>query len=188
MKRVEIARALAGDAKLLMLDEPAGGLTHAEVDELGAEIKQIRDDYGLTILLVEHHMAMVMGISDKVVVLDFGRKIAEGTPPRGRHEPEGDRGVLGGAVTDTMLEVRGLTARYGPIEVLHGVEFEVKRGEVVVILGANGAGKTTTLRALCQMIQTGGSIDARRQGAERSEDQRDRRAPAWPTCRRAGAR
>ena len=57
-----------------------------------------------------------------------------------------------------MLEVRGLTARYGPIEVLHGIEFEVNRGEVVVILGANGAGKTTTLRALCQMVQTGGSM------------------------------
>jgi branched-chain amino acid transport system ATP-binding protein len=57
-----------------------------------------------------------------------------------------------------MLEVRGLTARYGPIEVLHGVEFDVKRGEVVVILGANGAGKTTTLRALCQMVHTGGSM------------------------------
>jgi branched-chain amino acid transport system ATP-binding protein len=61
-------------------------------------------------------------------------------------------------VTDTLLEVRGLTARYGPVEVLHGVEFDVKRGEVVVILGANGAGKTTTLRALCQMVQTGGSM------------------------------
>jgi branched-chain amino acid transport system ATP-binding protein len=61
-------------------------------------------------------------------------------------------------MSDTMLEVKGITARYGPIEVLHGVEFEVKRGEVVVVLGANGAGKTTTLRAICQMVQTGGSI------------------------------
>ena len=61
-------------------------------------------------------------------------------------------------MSDTLLEVRGLTARYGQIEVLHGVEFDVKRGEVVVILGANGAGKTTTLRALCQMVQTGGSM------------------------------
>jgi branched-chain amino acid transport system ATP-binding protein len=61
-------------------------------------------------------------------------------------------------MSDTMLEVRGITARYGPIEVLHGVEFEVKQGEVVVVLGANGAGKTTTLRAICQMVQTGGSI------------------------------
>jgi branched-chain amino acid transport system ATP-binding protein len=61
-------------------------------------------------------------------------------------------------MTDTMLEVRGLVARYGAIEVLHGVEFDVKRGEVVVVLGANGAGKTTTLRAICQMVSTGGSI------------------------------
>ena len=62
-------------------------------------------------------------------------------------------------MSDTMLEVRGLTARYGQIEVLHGVEFDVKRGEVVVVLGANGAGKTTTLRAICQMVQTGGTIE-----------------------------
>jgi len=61
-------------------------------------------------------------------------------------------------VSDTMLEVRGVTAHYGPIEVLHGVEFDVKQGEVVVVLGANGAGKTTTLRAICQMVSTGGSI------------------------------
>lgn len=80
LKRVEIARALAGDPKLLMLDEPAGGLTHAEVDDLAELIRRLRDEFALTILLVEHHMAMVMGISDKVVVLDFGRHIAEGTP------------------------------------------------------------------------------------------------------------
>jgi len=61
-------------------------------------------------------------------------------------------------MTDTMLEVRGLVARYGAVEVLHGVEFEVHRGEVVVVLGANGAGKTTTLRAICQMVNTAGSI------------------------------
>jgi branched-chain amino acid transport system ATP-binding protein len=80
LKRLEIARALAARPKLLLLDEPASGLTHGEVDELGETIKQIRDQFNLTVLLVEHHMAMVMGISDKVVAMDFGRKIAEGTP------------------------------------------------------------------------------------------------------------
>ena len=80
LKRVELARAIVSDPRLLLLDEPAGGLTHSEVDELASVIKQVRDNRNLTVLLVEHHMHMVMGISDKVVVLDFGSKIAEGLP------------------------------------------------------------------------------------------------------------
>jgi branched-chain amino acid transport system ATP-binding protein len=80
LKRIELARAMAAQPRLLLLDEPASGLTHAEVDDLGETIKSLRDRFGLTVLLVEHHMQLVMGISDKVVVLDFGRKIAEGTP------------------------------------------------------------------------------------------------------------
>ncbi len=70
-----------------MLDEPANGLTHGEVDELAETIRLIRDEFGLTILLVEHHMAMVMAISDHVVVLDFGRRIAEGPPDQVRNDP-----------------------------------------------------------------------------------------------------
>ena len=65
---------------MLLLDEPATGLNHSEVNKLSSLIKRLRDEYALTILLVEHHMGMVMGISDRVVVLDFGSKIAEGTP------------------------------------------------------------------------------------------------------------
>jgi branched-chain amino acid transport system ATP-binding protein len=79
-KRVELARALAGNPKLLLLDEPAGGLNHQEVGELGALIRRVRDERQITVLLVEHHMNLVMAVSDKVVALDFGRKIAEGTP------------------------------------------------------------------------------------------------------------
>jgi branched-chain amino acid transport system ATP-binding protein len=86
-KRVELARALAAQPKLLLLDEPAGGLNHHEVKDLSRLIKRIRDEHHVTVLLVEHHMNLVMSICDKVVVLDFGRKIAEGTPTEVRTDP-----------------------------------------------------------------------------------------------------
>jgi branched-chain amino acid transport system ATP-binding protein len=79
-KRVELGRALASGPRLLLLDEPAGGLNHEEVEQLGTFIKRMRDDFELTVLLVEHHMGLVMSVADRVHVLDFGRKIAEGTP------------------------------------------------------------------------------------------------------------
>jgi branched-chain amino acid transport system ATP-binding protein len=79
-KRVELARALVSGPRLLLLDEPAGGLSHQEVDQLGRFVKRMRDDFELTVLLVEHHMGLVMRVADRVHVLDFGKKIAEGTP------------------------------------------------------------------------------------------------------------
>jgi len=80
LKRVELARALVAEPDLLLLDEPAGGLNHEEVSELGEFTRKLRRDFDLTVLLVEHHMGLVMGIADRIHVLDFGRKIAEGTP------------------------------------------------------------------------------------------------------------
>jgi ABC-type branched-subunit amino acid transport system ATPase component len=167
---VEIARALASEPRLLLLDEPAAGMNASEREYLIARIEMIRDA-GVTVLLVEHDMGLVMDISDEVNCLDYGKLIACGTPEkiqrdekviaaylgveRGEVDLCATRDLVDGEscpVPEDMLVVEDLVTSYGSIEALHGVSLTVHKGMVVAVLGANGAGKSTLLHSISGIV------------------------------------
>ena len=175
-RRLEIARAMCLDPHFLCLDEPAAGLNPRESATLEADLRLLTREDGIGVLLIEHDMSVVMGVSDHVVVLDRGRRIAEGKPEAVRGDPAVIAAYLGepadeesgrrtrapkaGATMSVaatpILECQKLSSGYGAIAVLHDIDIRVGEGEIVTLLGSNGAGKSTLLRTLFGMPRASG--------------------------------
>ena len=160
---VEIARALATRPSVLLLDEPAAGLDHDDTARLDKMLQRLARA-GLAIVLVEHDMALVMSVSDEIVVLDAGRCIAAGKPPAVRTDAAVKAAYLGASAPPvpksgerksgaTLLDVQNLCAGYDTLGVLDGIDMAVCEGETIALLGPNGAGKSTLMKALSGLLR-----------------------------------
>lgn len=165
-KRLDLARTLVSEPKLLLLDEPAQGLPPHEIQKLGLFLKHIQREFKVGALIVEHNVSTLMEISDKIVVLNNGEKIAEGTPQEININPTVNEVYLGSAAAKNkeklatieketltregkpLLEVRNIDLFYGKAQALYSVSIEVYPGEVVGLIGTNGSGKSTILKAV----------------------------------------
>ena len=162
-RQIEVARTLMSDPRILLLDEPTAGLTGAEIARLAAMLRSVRDERGVTILLVEHNVPFVFGLCDRVTAMHEGARIASGTPVEirinasvvesylgpnhGQALPSGPIEPQSSEMT-RILDVRDLTSGYGGTTIIRDASLHVGTGEIVALLGRNGAGKTTLLNTI----------------------------------------
>lgn len=168
LKRLELARAFATKPKIILLDEVAAGLNGKDLSELIELLTQLRT-YVPTLVFVEHVQEVVHEIAEHVIVLDWGRKIAEGTPKEIAQNEEVIESYLGTESAlikpaipyeyeqhELALEVKGLSASYGQIKAIDSISFDLRPGEIVSVLGANGAGKSTLALSLMGAVAANG--------------------------------
>ncbi len=165
-RALEIATTLALEPEMMLLDEPMAGLGQEDIKRIAALIRTVAKDR--TVLMVEHNMSVVADLSDTITVLARGEVLAEGPTPRSPSIPPSSRLMSGPVMAETLLKVAGLQAWYGESHILHGVDFEIRRGELVTLLGRNGAGKTTTLRSIMGIVEQAHRLDRLRRQARPS--------------------
>ncbi|HUR49115.1 MAG TPA: ATP-binding cassette domain-containing protein [Acidimicrobiales bacterium] len=172
LRLLELACMLALEPKVLLLDEPASGISQKETEALGPLLRRIQRETGSTMLIIEHDMPLVMGLADWIYVLDAGQNLAQGTPEEvqqdervveaylgtpteQRRSATSTKGTAGRGQEDNrevLLEVDGVDVAYDKVQVLYGVDVVVRRGERIALLGTNGAGKSTVLKAASGLV------------------------------------
>jgi branched-chain amino acid transport system permease protein len=168
LRLLELACMLALEPTMLLLDEPASGISQKETEALGPLLLRIKEQTGATILMIEHDMPLIMSLCDWVYCLDAGRNLAAGTTDTVQADPAVIEAYLGTPAEqrkvaaqpkasedverELLLEVEGIDVFYDTVQVLYGVDLHVRRGERIALLGTNGAGKSTVLKAVSGLV------------------------------------
>ncbi len=185
-RKLELAMLLAADKRVLLLDEPMAGVSMEDVPELVELIRSVHVDEGKTVLMVEHHMEVVIGLAQRIAVMHGGRLLAVDDARRDHGQRDGAAGVpRGGALVPPLVSVRDLHVYLGESHVLQGISFDVPDGGVTALLGRNGVGKTTTLRALMGLVERRGTIELGGRRHPEHPDAQDR--PPWRGVRPRGS-